>query len=91
MSSLKTPPVSSTESPKLIEAFYGRLGLRLRHYRELAELSQDYVAKRLGFIDRRALENIEKGRTRLKLIHAIQICDIYEINLEDLLDETEGD
>ena len=70
-----------------IEPFYVELGLRLRYYREQAELPQDHVAKRLGFIDRRAIENVEKGRTRLKLIHTIQICDIYEISLEELLNQ----
>lgn len=51
---------------KPIEVCHAAVGLRVRHMRELLDLSQEELAKRAG-ISRGSLANIETGRQRLLL------------------------
>ena len=57
---------------------------RLNELRELAELTQEQVAKELG-IKREQYRRYENGQNEIKASHIIKFCKLYKISADYLL------
>ena len=62
------------------------LGKRLATVRQQQNLSQEYVADRLG-VTRSAICKYESGDREIKMTDFFKICDIFQIEPYKLLDE----
>ena len=62
------------------------LGKRLSKIRQEQELSQEYVADRLG-MTRSGICRYENGEREIGMTEYFKICDVYKINPYDLLEE----
>lgn len=70
--------------PILIE-----IGKQLKDEREIRELQQKDVAQKIG-LSRQHLSSIEHGRVETYSIRSlILLCDLYNINLSDLIQTSE--
>ncbi len=63
-----------------------RIGRRIKWFRERHKLTQDELAKRLGFNDRQTLSDIEAGKRKVAPDELVEITHALGIDLEDLLD-----
>lgn len=63
-----------------------RIGRRIRWFREQRELTQDELAKRLGFKDRQTLSDIEAGKRKVAPDELVEITHALGIDLEAVLD-----
>lgn len=61
------------------------IGKNLQDYREKNNYSQDQIAEYLG-IDRSVISRYEKGEREISLVFLNKLCDLYGIELDDLLD-----
>ena len=62
------------------------LGKRLAMIRQRQNLSQEYVADRLG-VTRSAICKYEGGDREIKMTDFFKICDIYQVSPYELLEE----
>tara|TARA_R110002020_G_scaffold475301_1_gene709519 strand:+ start:15426 stop:15806 length:381 start_codon:yes stop_codon:yes gene_type:complete len=60
------------------------IGTKLRIAREEKRFSQNEVAEILG-ISQKTLSNIESGKSSLTINHLVIFCDIFKLNVLDLL------
>lgn len=56
----------------------------LKQLREKAGLTQDNVAKRLGYKTSLGYHYIETGRCRLKADQAFVLADLFKVSVDDL-------
>jgi len=61
------------------------IGKNLQDYREKNHYNQDQIAEYLG-IDRSVISRYEKGEREISLLFLNKLCDLYGIELEDLLE-----
>jgi transcriptional regulator with XRE-family HTH domain len=61
-----------------MEAYYKKVGKRLRSAREKAKLSQEDVAQKINSTNQR-VSSFETGRTRVSLEILIRLCKIYRV------------
>lgn len=61
-----------------MEAYYKKVGKRLRAARENAMLSQEDVAHKIGSTNQR-VSSFETGRTRVSLETLVTLCEIYNV------------
>jgi len=59
-------------------------GTVIRHYRELRNLSQKYIATKMG-ISQNAYSKIENNITQLTVNHVKQLSEILQVPITDLL------
>ncbi len=62
------------------------LGKRLASIRQKQGLSQEYVADRLG-LTRSGICRYENGDREIKMTEFFKMCDVYQINPYELLEE----
>jgi transcriptional regulator with XRE-family HTH domain len=67
-----------------------RAGKNIKRFREAKGLSQEALAKDLGFALGTSVSSLERGKTTLSLEVALLVCDVLQISLSELL-ETEDD
>jgi transcriptional regulator with XRE-family HTH domain len=60
------------------------LPVKMRHLRQFCGLSQDTVAQEMG-ISQAAYSKLERGKTRLTLLHLQTFANLLDINLADFL------
>jgi transcriptional regulator with XRE-family HTH domain len=65
--------------------FYGSIGSKIRAARIQADLKQEVLATRLGFVSHISIVNIESGKQKIQLHTLVEIADFLNIPLEDLL------
>jgi len=63
-----------------------RVGRRIKWLREQRGLTQDELAKGLGFNDRQTLSDIEGGKRKVTSDELVVLTDVLRIELDDLLD-----
>lgn len=63
-----------------------RIGRRIKWFREQRELTQDQVAKSLGFNDRQTLSDIEAGKRKVSPDELVALTQSLGVGLDDLLD-----
>lgn len=61
-------------------------GTIIRHYREMKNLTQQFVAKQMG-ISQNAYSKIENNVTQLTVHHVKQLSKIFEVPIDELLRE----
>lgn len=66
------------------EPIYRLFGERLRHLRQIRNLTQDAVGKRMK-LTRTSIVNIEAGRQRVMLHDVSAFADIFKTTPENLL------
>lgn len=66
------------------EDCYVKLGQRIRHLRQMAEMTQGDLAKRMK-LSRGTIANVEGGNQRLQLHEAVQIATIFKMPTEKFL------
>lgn len=62
------------------------LGTRLAKVRQEKQMSQEYVAERMD-ITRSAICKYESGDREIRMTEYFKLCDIYQIDPYDLLDQ----
>ena len=62
------------------------LGLRVKHARELLDLTQEQVSVAMGFKDRQTLSDIENGKRALKADELLQLSDVLDQDVEFFID-----
>jgi transcriptional regulator with XRE-family HTH domain len=62
------------------------IGERIRHYRELVEMTQDQLAERLG-VTASAISLIESDKRGINLEKLYKICDALGITIADIINE----
>lgn len=63
---------------------------KLRTLRKQKGVSQTFLAEKLGYKHPSGYCNIESGRNRLSLEHAVIIADILGVSVSDIAEETEN-
>lgn len=63
-----------------------RVGRRIKWFREQHKMTQDELAKHLGFSDRQTLSDIEAGKRKAASDELVTLTKALEVELEDLLD-----
>lgn len=63
-----------------------RIGRRIKWLREQRDLTQEALAKQLGFNDRQTLSDIEAGKRRVAPDELVALTQTLHVELEDLLD-----
>lgn len=63
-----------------------RIGRRIKWFREERDLTQDELAKRLGFNDRQTLSDVEAGKRRVAPDELVALTEALNVELDDLLD-----
>lgn len=67
-----------------------RLSENIRHFRKLRNLSQDEIAKRLGYKSFTTIQKWETGASEPPVGKLYELADILQVNIMDLLsDETD--
>lgn len=66
------------------EQCYIRLGDRIRHLRQIAKLTQDDIAKKVG-MTRTSIVNIEAGRQRVMLHDIAAFARIFKLSPDRFL------
>lgn len=61
-----------------------KFGASVRHFRRMAELTQEEFAD-ICEIDRSYLGGVERGERNLTLVNVIKICDALKINPSEML------
>jgi DNA-binding XRE family transcriptional regulator len=69
---------------KPLEPVYGLVALKIRHVRETLGMSQEDLAKRIGYT-RTSIVNIECGRQRLPLHQVEEIARALGVTTKHLL------
>jgi Zn-dependent peptidase ImmA (M78 family)/transcriptional regulator with XRE-family HTH domain len=62
------------------------IGLRIKHAREILNLTQEQVSVAMGFNDRQTLSDVEKGKRSVKADELVQFGDVLNQELEFFLD-----
>ncbi|WP_186757586.1 helix-turn-helix domain-containing protein [Echinicola salinicaeni] len=62
----------------------------LRKYRVLRGFTQEYIADYLGKKDYTAYSRYEQGRSNLKMDDAIKLSELYEVEVQDLINGSPG-
>ena len=65
--------------------FYKVLGDRIKKLRKKLNISQDELAKELGFVSRISIVQIESGKQKISLHTLIELSDILNTTLSGLL------
>ena len=68
------------------EVAHDRIGRRIRWYRDQRRLTQDALARKLGFNDRQTLSDIEAGKRRIAPGEFAAIAKALGIGVEELVD-----
>ena len=71
---------------------FRKVGRKISSYRKRKNLSQDELAKRM-YVSRQLVSKWENGTGIPKIDHIIDLCEILDVNFEELLclnDEKEG-
>lgn len=63
-----------------------KVGLRIKHARDLLKLTQEQVSTAMGFNDRQTLSEIENGRRAVKSDELVKFSDVLDQELEFFLD-----
>jgi DNA-binding XRE family transcriptional regulator len=66
---------------KKLDDVYIRMGQRIRHLRQMALMSQDDLAKKVG-LQRTSVVNIEAGKQRVMLHDIATIAGIFKLSPE---------
>ena len=66
------------------------IGLKIKKARLAAQLTQEQAAEALG-VSRQTMSNWENNKTYPDIISVIKMSDLYEVSLDHLLKEKEGD
>lgn len=61
------------------------IGKTIKEYRQRLGYSQEHIAEFLG-IDRSTLSKYETGEREISLLHFDKLCDIFGIELDDLVE-----
>jgi transcriptional regulator with XRE-family HTH domain len=64
---------------------YKKLGLRVKAFRESAEISQQELAERLG-VSRPTISQIESGERKISADELIKLSEIFNLSVDGLLD-----
>lgn len=65
-------------TPKSAERCYQRLGERIRHLRQIARMTQETLAQKVG-LTRTSIVNIENGRQRVMLHDIVTFATIFKL------------
>jgi putative transcriptional regulator len=65
--------------------------LQLQHLRESRGITQTFISKRLGFKSVSAYSSIEKEESKLDIVRAKEIADIFGVQMEQLFFENDLD
>ena len=71
---------------------FRKVGRKISSYRKRKNLSQDELAERM-YVSRQLVSKCENGTGIPKIDHIIDLCEILDVNFEELLclnDEKEG-
>ncbi|MDY5649453.1 MAG: helix-turn-helix transcriptional regulator [Candidatus Enterosoma sp.] len=71
---------------------FRKVGRKISSYRKRKNLSQDELAERM-YVSRQLVSKWENGTGIPKIDHIIDLCEILDVNFEELLclnDEKEG-
>ena len=71
---------------------FRKVGRKISSYRKRKNLSQDVLAERM-YVSRQLVSKWENGTGIPKIDHIIDLCEILDVNFEELLclnDEKEG-
>ena len=71
---------------------FRKVGRKISSYRKRKNLSQDELAERM-YVSRQLVSKWENGTEIPKIDHIIDLCEIFDVNFEELLclnDEKEG-
>lgn len=75
-------PSSSMDSPTVTV----NVGLRIKHARDLLNLTQEQVSVAMGFNDRQTLSDIENGKRAVKTDELVRLTDVLDQELEFFFD-----
>ena len=79
-------PTKGASMPEPAERLEVRLGLRLKQARTKHEMTQDFVAQRLG-LPRQAISEIENGKRSVSADEVFSFSRLYGVPVEELLRE----
>lgn len=65
--------------------FYKQLGIQIKNSRNKLKVSQEDLAKQLGFVSRISIVQIESGKQKVQLHTLLEISEFLKIPLLDLL------
>lgn len=65
--------------------FYHRLGKKIKNIRTQKKVSQEDLAKCLGFVSRISIVQIETGKQKVQLHTLLEMADFFKVTLEEVL------
>lgn len=60
-------------------------GKQVKYYRKQMRLSQEEVAKKLGYKSKASIAQIEAGRTRVPATKVIEFANLFNVKVSDLI------
>lgn len=72
------------------DAFYKKVGLLIKAQRQKAAMSQEDLSKKLGFVSRISVANIESGKQKIQLHTLIEISDFLKLPVNDFIPPIEA-
>jgi transcriptional regulator with XRE-family HTH domain len=67
------------------DTFYKKVGLLVKAQRQKANLSQEDLSKKLGFVSRISIANIESGKQKIQLHTLVEISDFLNLPVTELI------
>lgn len=67
------------------DIFYKKVGSLIKAQRQKAGISQEDLSKRLGFISRISIANIESGKQKVQLHTVTEIADFLKLPISELI------
>lgn len=67
--------------------FYKALGAALREQREAKNLSQQYIADKLG-VSKMTVSRWESGQRTMSAKHFLRYCQVVDVNADYIFDRT---
>lgn len=68
---------------------YKNIGLKIKERRSQLNLTQEQLANKIPKMDRSKISDMENGKEDFRFLTLLKICDALEINVLNLLDETQ--
>lgn len=73
-----------------LDEFYKQIGINIRNARNQSKISQEDLAKQLGFVSRISIANIESGKQKIMLHTLIETSEFLKIPIVELYPSVES-